>query len=39
MYAVTDKEKQGTGGIRGLNFAAVRPTTLLLANFSFREVA
>jgi hypothetical protein len=30
MYVVSDKDKPGIGSIRGLNLAAVRPTTVQL---------
>jgi hypothetical protein len=39
MYVVMDKEKPGTGSIRGLNLAEVRPTAVQLTNCSFRVVA
>jgi hypothetical protein len=39
MYVVLDKENRSVGSIRGLNFAAVRPTTVQLTNCSFRVVA
>jgi hypothetical protein len=35
MYVVLDKEMPGRGNMRGLNLAAVRPTTVQLANSSF----
>jgi hypothetical protein len=35
MYGVLDKEKPRIGSIRGLNLAAVRPTTDELTNCSF----
>jgi hypothetical protein len=38
MYVILDKEKPGIGNIRGLNLAAVRPTTVQLTNCSFRVV-
>jgi hypothetical protein len=38
MYVVLDKEKPDIGSIRGLNLAAVRPTTVHLTNCSFRVV-
>jgi hypothetical protein len=38
MYRVLDKEKPGTGIVRGFNLAAVRPTAVLLTNCSFRVV-
>jgi hypothetical protein len=38
MYTVPDKEKPGIGNIRGLNVAAVRPTTVQQTNRSFRIV-
>jgi hypothetical protein len=37
-YVVLDKEKPGTGSIRGLNLAAVRPTAVRLTNCTFRAV-
>jgi hypothetical protein len=39
MNVVLDKEKPGIGSIRGLNSAAVRPTTVQLTNCSFTVVA
>jgi hypothetical protein len=39
MYVVLDKEKPGLGSIRGLNLAAVAPSTVQLTNYSFRVVA
>jgi hypothetical protein len=39
MYVVLDREEPGIGSIRGLNLAAVRPTTVQLTNCSFRVVA
>jgi hypothetical protein len=38
MYVVLDKEKSGIGNIKGLNLAAVRPTTVQLTNCSFIRV-
>jgi hypothetical protein len=32
MCVVLDKDKPGVGRIRGLNLAAVRPTTVQLTN-------
>jgi hypothetical protein len=38
VYVVLDKEKFCIGSARGLNLAAVRPTTVQLTNCSFRVV-
>jgi hypothetical protein len=38
MYVTVDKEKPVTESIRGLNLAAVTPTTVQLTNRSFRVV-
>jgi hypothetical protein len=38
MYGVLDKEKPGRGSVRGLNLAAVRPTTVQLTKSGFRTV-
>jgi hypothetical protein len=35
MYVQLDKENPGTGNIRGLNLAAVKPTTVQVSNCHF----
>jgi hypothetical protein len=35
MYVQLDKEIPGTGNIRGLNLAAVKPTTVQVSNWRF----
>jgi hypothetical protein len=35
MYMQLDKENQGAGNIRGLNFAADKPTTVQVYNCRF----
>jgi hypothetical protein len=35
MYVQLDRENPGTGNIRGLNLAAVKPTTVQVSNCCF----